>query len=91
MRWARNVAEASKGSGEIAQNITAVATAAQSTTQGANNTQQAASELSRMAAELQHLVSRFKYQREELDARASKRPVPAPVSVAGYTGSYQTV
>ena len=87
----RNVSEASKGSGEIAQNITAVATAAQSTTQGANNTQQAAGELSRMAAELQQLVSRFKYQREELDARASKRSVAAPVSMSGYTGSYQNV
>lgn len=87
----RNVAEASKGSGEIAQNITAVATAAQSTTQGANNTQQAAGELSRMAAELQQLVGRFKYHREELDARASRRPVGAPVSVPAFTGSYQSV
>ncbi len=88
----RNVSEASKGSGEIAQNITAVATAAQSTTQGANNTQQAASELSRMAAELQHLVSRFKYQQEELDARANKRTVMAPViGTPAYTGSYQSV
>ncbi|MCC6510682.1 MAG: PAS domain S-box protein [Pirellulaceae bacterium] len=89
----RNVAEASKGSGEIAQNITAVADAAQSTTQGANNTQQAASELSRMASDLQQLVSRFKYQRDELDARSqSKRSIPAPVSGSStHTGSYQSV
>ncbi|MBI5428797.1 MAG: methyl-accepting chemotaxis protein [Nitrospinae bacterium] len=56
----RNVADASKGSAEIAQNITGVAQAAQNTTRGAMDTQKAASELSRMAAELQKLVGQFK-------------------------------
>jgi methyl-accepting chemotaxis protein len=57
----RNVGEAAKGSSEIAQNITGVALAAQSTTSGANDTQTAASELARMASELQSLVGRFTY------------------------------
>jgi methyl-accepting chemotaxis protein len=56
----RNVVEAAKGSAEIAQNITGVATAAQSTTSGANDTQMAAAELSRMAAELQAVVASVK-------------------------------
>jgi methyl-accepting chemotaxis protein len=60
----RNIIEAAKGSSEIAQNITAVACTAQSTTEGATNTHQSGDELARMAAELQHLVSRFKYQAE---------------------------
>jgi methyl-accepting chemotaxis protein len=58
---ARNIAEASAGSADIARNITAVADAAQSTTQGANHTQQAARELARMATDLQKLVDQFKY------------------------------
>jgi methyl-accepting chemotaxis protein len=69
----RNVAEAAKGSGEIAQNITTVATAAGSTTEGAGNARKAASELARMAAELQELVSLFRYER---DTRGSN-PAPA--------------
>jgi methyl-accepting chemotaxis protein len=55
------VAEAAKGSTQIAENVVAVATAAKSTTQGANDTQTAAGELARMAAELQNLVAHFKY------------------------------
>ncbi len=58
----RNVADAAKGGGEIAENISGVAKAAQSTTEGANNTQKAASELSRMAAEMQRLVGQFKVE-----------------------------
>ncbi|HEX8325412.1 MAG TPA: methyl-accepting chemotaxis protein, partial [Tepidisphaeraceae bacterium] len=57
----RNIGEASKGSTEIAQNITGVAQAAQSTSGGATQTQSASGELSKMAAQLQTLVSRFKY------------------------------
>lgn len=57
----RNVGEAAAGSSEIAQNITAVATAAQDTTSGANDTEKAAGELSKMATELRDLVSRFKF------------------------------
>ena len=53
----RNVAEAAKGSKEIAQNITGVATAAKSTTAGANDTQKASAELSKMAAALQELAN----------------------------------
>jgi methyl-accepting chemotaxis protein len=57
----RNVAEAARGSNEIAQNITGVATAARSTTEGASNTRGSADELSRMALELQQLVAQFKF------------------------------
>ena len=56
----RNVSEASRGSGEIAENITGVATAAQNTTKGANETLGAAKGLSEMASQLQQLVDRFK-------------------------------
>jgi methyl-accepting chemotaxis protein len=69
----RNVAEAAKGSSEIAHNIVGVANAAQGTTSGANDSRQAASELARMAADLQSLVGKFKYQddSEEPHGRSS--------------------
>ncbi len=54
-----SVAEAATGSTEIAVNITGVAQAATTTTEGVAHTQQAASELARMSSELQALVSRF--------------------------------
>lgn len=57
----RNVAEAARGSTEIASNIASVAQAARGTTDGANQTQQAAKELSKMASDLQGMVSKFKY------------------------------
>jgi len=56
----RNVSEASCGSGEIAENITGVATAAQNTSQGASDTLGAVKELTEMAAKLQQLVDRIK-------------------------------
>jgi methyl-accepting chemotaxis protein len=55
----RNVAEAAKGSNEIARNITGVAQAARGTTEGAANTKGSADELSRLAVELQTLVAQF--------------------------------
>ncbi len=57
----RNVVEAARGGGEINQNISGVAEAAQSTTRGAADTQRAASQLSTMAVDLRKLVSRFQY------------------------------
>ncbi len=57
----RNVTEAARGSTEIAQNITVVATAARGTTEGAANTRTSADALSLLAVELQKLVSQFKY------------------------------
>jgi methyl-accepting chemotaxis protein len=59
----RNVAEAAKGSNEIAHNINGVAQTARSTTDGASNAKGAADELSRMALDLQQLVSQFKYNK----------------------------
>jgi methyl-accepting chemotaxis protein len=55
----RNVAEAAKGSNEIAHNISGVAQAAQGTTEGAVNAKNSADELSRLAVELQKLVAQF--------------------------------
>ncbi|HEY2787445.1 MAG TPA: PAS domain-containing methyl-accepting chemotaxis protein [Fimbriiglobus sp.] len=55
----RNVAEAAKGSTEIARNVTAVAQAARGTTEGAANTRTSADELTRLAVDLQKLVSQF--------------------------------
>ncbi|WP_097319243.1 methyl-accepting chemotaxis protein [Paractinoplanes atraurantiacus] len=56
----RSVAEASGGTGEIAQNITGVAEAARMTSQGVAETQQANAELARMSTELSSLVSTFR-------------------------------
>ncbi len=56
----RNVIQAAQGSGEIALNITGVAQAARSTTEGASDTQRAADELSRIASGLHKLVAQFK-------------------------------
>ncbi len=52
----RNIAEAAKGSTEIARNITAVAQAARGTTEIAASTQLSAAEFSRVATELAALV-----------------------------------
>ncbi|MGB7326503.1 MAG: PAS domain-containing methyl-accepting chemotaxis protein [Rubripirellula sp.] len=87
----RNVSEAARGASEIAQNITSVATAAESTTQGAGNSQQAAGELSRMASDLQTLISRFKYQRNELTKQVNSGRIVAPVGSTMPVGSYQSV
>jgi methyl-accepting chemotaxis protein len=57
----RNVAEAAAGAGEIAANITGVATAAEVTTAGVAESQQAVTELARMSSDLQSAVSRFRY------------------------------
>ena len=56
----RSVAEASGGTGKIAQNITGVAEAARMTSQGVAETQQATAELARMSTELTSLVSTFR-------------------------------
>ena len=60
-RSAATCARRPRAASEIAQNITGVAKAAQSTTEGASDTQRASAELSRMAAELQKLVGQFKF------------------------------
>jgi methyl-accepting chemotaxis protein len=57
----RNVSEAAGGSSAIAQNITGVAEAARSTSQGVNETQQATKDLARLSAELSGLVANFRY------------------------------
>jgi methyl-accepting chemotaxis protein len=57
----RSVTDAARGAGEIAANISSVASAAKGTTDGALDTRSAATELSRMAAALQSLVGRFNY------------------------------
>jgi methyl-accepting chemotaxis protein len=57
----RNVAEAAAGAGQIAQNITGVATSTQLTTQNVVESQRSAADLARMSTELQELVGRFRY------------------------------
>jgi methyl-accepting chemotaxis protein len=57
----RNVAEAATGSGEIAANISSVATAATATSEGVAQAERAAADLSRMSGELHRLVGRFTY------------------------------
>jgi methyl-accepting chemotaxis protein len=55
------VAEAATGATEIASNITGVATAAQSTSEGVNEARRTADDLALMTGELQQLVGRFRY------------------------------
>ena len=57
----RNVCEAAVGSSEIAQNITQVVSAAESTAEGAGNMQMSAQELARMAADLRSLVEQYRH------------------------------
>ncbi len=57
----RSVQEAASGSGQIAENITGVSAAADSTTQALSQTRVAVDELSRMAADLRTTVGRFTY------------------------------
>jgi methyl-accepting chemotaxis protein len=57
----RSVQEAAGGTTEIANNITGVATAADSTTQALAQTRTAVDELSRMASDLRGTVGRFTY------------------------------
>jgi methyl-accepting chemotaxis protein len=56
-----NLAEAAKGSSEIAQTILQLAKAAQVTSSGATDARAGAGELSRFAAELQRLLGRLRY------------------------------
>jgi methyl-accepting chemotaxis protein len=57
----RSVTEAATGTGEIAENITGVAHAAQLTSEGVTQTRQATAELTRMSSQLSTLLSEFKY------------------------------
>jgi methyl-accepting chemotaxis protein len=57
----RSVTEAATGSGQIASNITGVAAAASTTTEGVAQTRVTAGDLARMSGELQTLVQRFRY------------------------------
>ena len=56
----RNVQEAAKGSGEIASNISGVATAAKTTAEGAQKVQRASQSVNEMAGELGELVTHNK-------------------------------
>ena len=71
----RNVAEAGKGSAEIAENITLVAGSAQQTSEGVSNTRNAGEELAGMAAELQQLVNHFCYETRDTSETGSRRLV----------------
>jgi methyl-accepting chemotaxis protein len=58
----RNLAEAAKGSGQIALHITGVAEAAQSTLAGTSGSLKAAQRLAEMSAQLHGLVEQFKLE-----------------------------
>jgi methyl-accepting chemotaxis protein len=57
----RNVGDAARGSGDIAANISGVATAAASTTEAVVTYRQEALEVARQAGELEELVGRFRH------------------------------
>ena len=75
---ARNVAEAAIGESQVSENITSVAQAARSTSNGAQSTQTAAGALAGMAMELQKIVSQFKYAAGNGNASFAVQPA-APV------------
>jgi methyl-accepting chemotaxis protein len=58
----RTLADAARGTQEIAANIGGVAGAVEQTSGAAQNSQQASQELARMAAELDDLVGQFQYE-----------------------------
>ena len=58
----RNLVEVAKGSVDIADNISSLSLAAESTSRGATDTLKSSEDSARMAAELQSLVSRFTYK-----------------------------
>ncbi len=62
----QSVNEAASSTGEIAHTIQSVAESVHDTSEGALGTQKASEELTQMASELQHLVSRFRYEENEL-------------------------
>jgi methyl-accepting chemotaxis protein len=58
----RNLAEAAKGSGQVAQHIGGVAAAAQSTLAGTSGSRKAAQRLAQMSTQLHGLVEQFKVE-----------------------------
>ncbi|HET9626472.1 MAG TPA: methyl-accepting chemotaxis protein [Kofleriaceae bacterium] len=78
----RNVAESALGSGEIAKNITTVATVAQNTATGASQTMTAANDLARMASELKQLIAKFSFDSGRVRGSASQ-PIPVVIMKPG--------
>ncbi|MEN3357127.1 MAG: hypothetical protein V7637_1109, partial [Mycobacteriales bacterium] len=56
----RSIGDAATGAGEIAVNISGVAEAAQTTSQGVVESQRSVADLTRMSSELANLVHRFR-------------------------------
>ncbi|HEX4001662.1 MAG TPA: methyl-accepting chemotaxis protein [Candidatus Acidoferrales bacterium] len=80
---ARNISDGARGSSEIANNISGVALAAQSTSRGAQDVQKATEDLKQMSVRLQHLVGQFKYQAAEVRDGGDHDPagsLPANIS-----------
>jgi hypothetical protein len=73
---ARNVAEAAKGSVDIARNISTVTDVAQSTSSGASRTISTAGDLARMTAELKQLVASFNFDDAALVRSFAARSEP---------------
>ena len=83
---ARNVAEAAKGAGDIAQNVTNVGEVAQATSAGASKTQRAATDLARMNTELQQTVARFSFDAVPLPFGGALAALPVESSVRRAAG-----
>ena len=73
----RSLAEAAKGAVEITQNVTGVAGAARTTTEGASRTERAAQKLQKMAVDLDAMISRFRLTK---DASAGGMLTARPVT-----------
>jgi methyl-accepting chemotaxis protein len=66
----RNVAEAAKGAGEVAQNIQGAAQAAQSTSHGATDSPKATKSLAEMSTNLRALMGRCKLETGKQSSRS---------------------
>jgi hypothetical protein len=73
----RNLTEAAKGAGEVAQNIQGVAQAAQNTSHGASDSLKAAKQLAELSSKLRSQVDQFKLEKREggNSRRGYDRPV----------------
>jgi methyl-accepting chemotaxis protein len=81
----RNVAEAAKGSGEVARHITGMAQVAQSTLISTQGSQKAAQQLAQMSTQLRGLVEQFKVGScdKEDDEREANQKEPVELAVSG--------
>jgi methyl-accepting chemotaxis protein len=78
MLVSKRIADAARGSSEIARNIATVAAVAHNTASGAGQTQEAATDLARMASELKQLLSRFSF--DAAPRTGATNPIPVVIA-----------